>query len=114
MANFDIFTTTDADAAVVSGTTIIDMQGAESLMFIANVINTTSFAVTHGNDSGLSDGAAVDAAFLIGPTAYTATGTGRVCYVGKKRYVQITVTNPATDVTIVALKGNLLNSVPVP
>lgn len=110
MAKKDQATLITVDSSIVSATTIVDTQGYESLTFVLPVINTTSLALTHGDDSGLSDGAAVGSDFLIGQTAYTATGTGKLGYVGKKRYVQITVTNPATDTTIVAVKGNPLKA----
>ena len=95
---------------VVSATTIIDTNEFESLTFILNVIDTTSLELTHGDDSGLSDGTTVGSDFLIGETAYTATGVGKLGYVGKKRYVQITVTNPATDTTIFAIQDSPLKA----
>lgn len=87
-----------------SGVTIIDTAGFESLTFVSAVINTTAYALSHGDDSGLSDAAAVTSDFYIGKVAYTATGMGKVGYNGKKRYVQITVTNPATDASIFAIQ----------
>jgi len=103
--NKDQVTEISANGAVVSATTIIDTQGYQSLTFIASVVNGTTFALKHGEDSGLSDEETVPAAFIVGDVAYTAGGTGKVGYVGKKRYVEITVGTPATDVTITAIQG---------
>lgn len=103
--NKDQVTEITADATIVSATTIIDTQGYQSLSFIVEVVNGTALSLEDGEDSGLSDGAAVDAAFVIGDAAYTAAGTGKIGYVGKKRYVQLTVATPATNTSIVALQG---------
>lgn len=103
--NKDQVTELTVDATIVSATTIVDTQGYQSLTFSSAVVNGTTYALTHGEDSALSDGAAVPADYVVGQTAYTAGGTGKVGYVGKKRYVQITVGTPATDTTIVAIQG---------
>jgi hypothetical protein len=42
--------------------------------------------------------------------AYTGAASGQVGYVGKRRYVRMVVTNPATDTTIMHIKGSLLSS----
>ena len=97
-----------ADATLVSGTTIVDTQGYEALSFIFATINTTAVTLAHGDDSGLSDTSAVTSDFIIGDVAYTAAGTGKVGYVGKKRYVEITIANPAVDVTITAIQESPL------
>lgn len=108
--NKDQVTELTLDSTLVSGTTIVDTQGYQSLTFSSAVINTSTYTLTDGEDSALSDGATVVAAFRIGDVAYTAAGTGKVGYVGKKRYVKITVANPATDVTIYAIQGNPLKA----
>lgn len=94
----------------VSGTTIIDTQGYEALSFVLPVKDTTALALAHGDDSGLSDTAAVGSDFLIGDVAYTGAGVGKLGYVGKKRYVEITVTDPATDTTILAIQESPLKA----
>lgn len=105
---------------VVSGTTILDTQGAESGTFLLPVINTTSVALQDGDDSGLSDAADVAEAFIVvgdaggtlsgNDVAYAATGNGVIGYVGKKRYVQVTVTNAVASSSIMFVKGDLHKS----
>ncbi len=119
MAIKDQTTTLALDASVAS-TDIVDTQGYMSLTYCLNVINTTSLAFEHGDDSGLSDATDVAADDIIvgdgagtvtgNDVAYTATGTANVGYVGKKRYVKVTVTNAATDATIVTILGNPLKA----
>lgn len=54
---------------------------------------------------------AADGAGDTGPyVAYTEAGTGVIGYIGKKRYVSAVIANPATDTTIVNVKGDLLYS----
>jgi len=105
MANKDQVTKIKPDATIVSGVTIVDTQGYESLTFISAVIDTTAYSLEHGDDPALADAVAVPADFVLGETAYTAAGTGKVGYVGKKRFVRFTVVNPAVDETIVAVLG---------
>lgn len=88
---------------------IIDRRGYDALTFgIAVGTNTdadATFAVTmtHGDDPGLSDGAAVAATDLIGTLAlagYTFADDAesrKVGYRGSKRYVRITVTPSGND-----------------
>jgi len=105
MANKDQVTKINPDATIESGVTIVDTQGYESLTFILPVQDTTALSLEHGDDSALADAVAVPADFVLGETAYTAAGTGKVGYVGKKRYVRITVTDAPADDTIVAVLG---------
>lgn len=88
---------------------IIDRRGYESLTFAILVGTNTdanaTFAVTmeHGDDSGLSDTAAVATADVAGTLAlagYTFADdaeTRKVGYVGAKRYVRLTVTPSGND-----------------
>lgn len=109
------------NTAIVSN--IIDRQGYESLTFgIAVGTNTdanATFAVTmeHGDDSGLSDTAAVAAADVAGTLAlagYTYADDAesrKVGYVGAKRYVRLTITPTGNDsgnifIAAVAILGN--------
>ena len=92
----------------VSATTVIDTQGYQSLTFALPVKDTTALSLKDAEVSDMSDEAVIAAAFRIGKIAYTAAGVGKLGYVGKKRYVEITVTDPATDVTIMAILGNPL------
>jgi hypothetical protein len=111
----------DADITVAS-TDIIDTQGAESLTYLLATINTTSVALVHGDDSALADVSDVGADFIIvgdsngtvvgNDVGYTAATTAQIGYVGKKRYVKATITNAATDTTIVTVKGDLLLAPP--
>ena len=91
--------------AVASGTTIVDTKGFEALTFALQVANGTTVAFTDGNDSALSDGSAVEARFLIGPTSFTQAGSALIGYVGKNRYVKVTVTNEVADTSLFALSG---------
>lgn len=102
---------------------IIDRQGYDSLTFgIAVGTNTdadATFAVTmeHGNDSGLSDTAAVAAADVSGTLALAGFDFGddaesrKVGYVGAKRYVRLTITPSGNDsgnifIAALAILGN--------
>lgn len=93
-------------------TSIVDTQNFESLTLafnigaIASVGATFTVLVQDGNDSGLSDAATVDAAFLIGSNlngsqqfvTADANTTKKIGYVGHKRYVRATIT-PASNGT---------------
>jgi hypothetical protein len=92
---------------VVSGTTIIDTQGAQALTFMFSHGATTTIALEDGNDSALADGAAVDANWLIGATAFTGDGVSALGYVGGKRYVKLTATNPVANTSIYAMFSHL-------
>lgn len=109
------------DTAIASS--IIDRQGYDSLTFgIAVGTNTdadVTFAVTmeHGNDSGLSDTAAVTAADVAGTLTLAGfqfdddAESRKVGYVGAKRYVRLTITPSGNDsgnifVAALAILGN--------
>lgn len=93
---------TNSDTARVSA--IIDTLGYESCEFILhNGTNTdanVTFAVLveDGDDSGLSDNAAVADAELLGTEVLAASAFGddnecrKIGYIGAKRYVRVTVT----------------------
>lgn len=95
------------NTAIVSE--IIDRAGFESLMFAINVGANTdanaTFAVTmdHGDAANLSDAAAVAAAYITGTLALAGFAFGddnevrKVGYVGKKRYVRLTITPTGND-----------------
>lgn len=82
--------------ALTVGTTIVDRQGYESLTFSVNADDGTVVAVTHGDDSGLSDSAVVGSDFIIGKLTFaTADGSPvTLGYNGNKRYVLITYSTP--------------------
>ena len=100
---------TTADGASVGS--IIDTQDFESLTFILHVALRTSgtYTVTieDGDDSGLSDTAAVTVAddpqtiipALAAQLARSTDGVTRFGYIGKKRFVRVTVTTSAFSVT---------------
>lgn len=109
---------------------IIDRKGYESLTFAmlagANTDADATFAVTmeHGDDSGLSDTAAVAAPDLVGTLALAGfqfdddNECRKIGYVGAKRYIRLTVTpsgNGAGNIflAIIAVLGNPF-SVPTP
>jgi hypothetical protein len=97
-----------SDTASVSQ--IIDMQGYSACMFlgalgsIADADATFAVLVEDGDDSGLSDGAAVADSALLSQTAGTApeaaaafqfdsdNGVFKIAYYGIKRYVRVTLT----------------------
>lgn len=100
------------DTPVVSQ--IIDRQGFDSLGFlialgsIADADATFTVLVEHGDDSGLSDAAAVADAELVSQTDGTAPEAAagfqfdddnevrKIGYLGTKRYVRLTIT-PANN-----------------
>lgn len=82
---------------------IIDMQGYHGLEFILKSGTITDGAYTvalqHGDDSGLSDAAAVDADEVLGSIAFADTEDNvakRIGYIGKKRYVRMNVVSTGT------------------
>ena len=103
---------------------IIDTQGYNSLSFV--IITGTladadaTFAVTmdHGNDSGLSDAAAVPADQMAGTLANAGftfaadSACRKIGYIGSKRYVRLTITpsgnTGAAPLSVVALQGEAL------
>lgn len=101
---------------------IIDLQNRGSLEFliacgaIADSDATFTILVEDGDDSGLSDAAAVDDAFLLGTEAGAAfqfdddDEIRKIGYIGPKRYVRLTIT-PASntgdaDISAVAVLGH--------
>lgn len=114
-----VVTVTDT-TAVVSG--IVDMQGYDSLEFLiaagtlADADATFSVLVEEGDDSGLSDAAAVADADLLGTevlAAFTFADDGearKIGYTGNARYVRCTVTPAANTgsapIAIIPLQGN--------
>ena len=101
---------------------IIDTKGFDSLTFLllagslADADATFTVLVEDGDDSGLSDAAAVADDFLLGTEALAGftfaddNETRKIGYVGPKRYVRLTVT-PANNtgnafVTAIALLGH--------
>lgn len=99
-------------AVIGSSTTtngvIIDTQGFQGLTFLLNVGARTDgtyvASLTHGDDSGLSDGAAPAADDILGSISLNAAQTyGKIGYVGNKRYVRLSVVS--TGVTSGATVG---------
>lgn len=88
---------------------IIDMQGNNSLEFIiatgslAAAAATFAVLIEHGDDSGLSDAAAVTDDMLLGTEAEASFDqadddtTKRIGYIGDKRYVRMTITPTGND-----------------
>ena len=118
-------TQTNSSSAIVGE--IIDSAGFESLTFVISAGTMTdanaTFAVTmeHGDDSGLSDTAAVAASDLVGTLALAAfqfdddKECRKIGYVGSKRYTRLTITPTGNDsgaapLSAVALKGNPASS----
>lgn len=82
---------------------IIDTLGFHGLEFILQSAAITDGAytvtLTHGDDSGLSDGATVSADDLLGSIAFADTDDNaakRIGYIGKKRYVRLNVVSTGT------------------
>lgn len=108
------------NTAVVSQ--IINLAGYDSCMLAINLGSLAdadaTFAVTaeHGNDSGLSDTAAVPATGLTGTTTLAGfdfsadNATRKIGYVGGKQYVRFTITPSANSgnafISAVAILGN--------
>ncbi|WP_018300119.1 hypothetical protein [Fangia hongkongensis] len=106
MANQDFASLIKAEELTLD-TTIVDMQGANALTFVFNHANNSVVTVTDGDESNLSDGATVDAKWLIGDTTFTAAGVGVIGYVGKKRYIKINMTNPVANTSTYGIKSSL-------
>lgn len=93
---------------------IIDRRGFDSLTFviatgsIADADATFTVLVEHGDNSGLSDAAAVPDAELIGTEVLAGfqfdddSETRKVGYKGSKRYVRLTIT-PANNASAALL-----------
>lgn len=99
-------------AAAVTDTTafvsqIIDVKGYDALTFViltgslADADATFTVLVEHGDNSALSDAAAVDDKELVGTEALASftfahdDATRKIGYIGNKRYVRLTVTPAA-------------------
>jgi len=110
---FDLHTTIDDRVALTSQTiatdtttagAIIDTAGFESLEYIvqSGTITDGAYALLleEGDDSGLSDAAAVSADDTLGAlTGFTATdddATIRVGSIGKKRYQRLSIVSTST------------------
>lgn len=86
---------------------IIDRQGYESVLFaillgsIADADATFAVTMDDGDDSGLSDAAAVSATDLLGSYSGAGfqfdsdNGVRKIGYKGNKRYVRLTITPTA-------------------
>lgn len=87
---------------------IIDRLGYDSLTYviatgsIADADATFTVLVEHGDDSGLSDAAAVPDTMLVGTEALAGfqfdddDATRKIGYIGDKRYTRLTIT-PASN-----------------
>jgi hypothetical protein len=96
-----------SDNTVVTSN-IIDTAGYESVEFqfnigtIADTDATFTVSMEDGDDSGLTDAAAVSSDFILGSTTDASfsqakqTSTTKVGYVGHKRYVRVKIT-PANN-----------------
>jgi hypothetical protein len=108
-----------SDTAKVSS--IIDVANRDSLEFIiatgalADSNATFTVLVEDGDNSALSDAAAVDDAFLLGTEAGASfqfdddSEVRKIGYIGPKRYVRLTITpannTGAWDIAVVAALG---------
>lgn len=109
-------------------TQIIDMYGAKALLFaiatgaLPDADATFTVLVEHGDVANLSDAAAVPDADLLGTEALASftfaddDETRKIGYIGRKRYVRLTIT-PAANASasllcVIALK--YLNNNPAP
>ena len=117
MPSKDLASNITIDLTVSSGDTV-DLLDAESCVITLPVIDTTTITLTEGTDSGGSGATAVAAKFIVSGAGdggtiadnvvtYGASGTANISYVGKQRYLTITIANPATDTTIGLIKGDL-------
>lgn len=101
---------------------IIDLQGFNACEFaiaagvLADANATFTVLVEHGDDSGLSDAAAVADDMLLGTEADASFtfaldgGSRKIGYVGDKRYVRLTITPAGNSgdayISAVALLGH--------
>jgi hypothetical protein len=113
---------------IVSDTTtvgiIIDTSGFESVEFVilSGFLRDGAYVplIQDGDDSGLSDAAAVSDTFLLGTesaASFASTDddkTKRIGYVGKKRYVRLSIVSTSVldggYLSAVAIKGNPSNA----
>jgi len=102
---------------------IIDLQDTESLTFLiatgalADAAATFAVLLEEGDDSGLSDAAAVADADMLGTEAlagFTEASDDKVFklgYIGTKRYVRLTITPTgnaaAALMCVIALRGHV-------
>ena len=107
---------------------IIDMLGYQSLEFViatgslADADVTFTVLVEDGDDSALSDNAAVADAFLLGTETLAAFAFGdddetrKIGYIGIKRYVRLTITPVANAsaavISAVAVLGHPMDAGP--
>lgn len=114
----DLATLIKPNIAYASGGTL-DTVGYLSTTFVLATINTTSVALEESEDgstwndvaeSQIIKGDSVAGSVSGNDVTYTAAGTACIGCLSKKRYAQATVTNPATDTTIVAILGDPLKA----
>ena len=112
-----VITPSASYTATQAGVNIIDTIAAESgTIFIISAAWTSGTftpVVKDGNDSGLSDGAAVDDSFLVGSSlsvapeaaaAITAANqVKKIGYIGKKRYLTVDLTGASTPSAFVGV-----------
>lgn len=113
------FTTQAVTTDTTTAGAIIDTQGFSSLLFVmlAGTLTDGTYTplIEHGDDSGLSDAAAVPDDQLNGTeagAAFAATDddvTKSIGYVGDKRYVRLSLVSASTTsggtLSAVALRG---------
>ena len=106
------------DFTSASNGEIIDTVGYQSLTFLVSIGTVTSASqlkIEHGDDSGLSDAAAVDDSHILDELPAIATsdanGTKWFGYIGKKRYVRVSFVSGNATLGVVGLYGHP-NSVP--
>lgn len=99
-------------AGAKTGDAIIDLQGFEGAVIICYSGALTvdmPFQLMHGDDSALSDAAAVPDADLVGsePTLLEATDNevASFGYVGNKRYLRVDTTTGTGTAGAIILKG---------
>lgn len=104
-----------APAAIASATDgeIIDSMGFESMNFVISlgvVGGATTLKLEHGDESDLSDAAAVTDFDIVGEVPAIATsdanGTKWFSYIGKKRYVKLSVVSGDATLGAVAVMGH--------
>lgn len=104
-----------APAAISAATdgVIIDSMGFESMNFVialGAVAASTTLKLEHGDEADLSDKADVTAFDIVGevPAIVTgdANGTKWFSYIGKKRYVRLSVASGDATIGAVAVMGH--------
>lgn len=95
---------------------IIDCAEFNSLTFVVNigsVTDTTTLTLLEGDESDMSDGAAVSADDIIGELTTIETAdaasTKWFGYIGKKRYVRLSIVSATATLGAVAIKGHALS-----